>query len=304
MDHRVEVAASTRDALGETPIWLQSARNLAWIDAIGVKVHVLDVENARIRTFHVDQPGPLGGIARGASEGRIILAAPGVIGELRLETGAFTPLLPLDAARHDIVCNDAKVDARGDLWVGTCERAEQAPRGALYRIGPEGAPALFDAGFVVPNGPAFARDGRTIYVSDTMAGRILAYPLDAGGVQDGPRRVFADLSALGGLPDGLTIDDEDHLWCALWSGGGIARFAPSGELVQRIALPATNVTSLAFGGDGLTDLYVTTARTALDPQALADEPLAGSLFRVQTGARGVPERAWAGLGHSTLSDPR
>ena len=54
-----------------------------------------------------------------------------------------------------------------------------------------------------------------------------------------------------GFPDGMTVDSEDHLWVAAWNGYGVYRFAPNGEQVQFIRLPAPRVTSVAFVGEEL-----------------------------------------------------
>ena len=305
MENRIDVVARTEDLLGETVVWLAKRKCVAWIDAIRCRVHLQEIEADRLRTLEIGFSGPLGAILRGFDEGSVLLVGPGVVGTLDLDHGHFERLITLDAERHDIVCNDAKVDPHGDLWVGTCERAEQEPRGALYRITPEKEVALFDAGFIVPNGPAFSPDGSTVYVSDTMKGRILAYTLDAQGMEMRPRQVFADLTAMRGLPDGLTVDRDGNIWCALWGGAGIACFGADGKMLDTIALPATNVTSLAFGGDDLRDLYVTSARTGMAEVSLSAEPLAGSLFRVRTSVQGIAEKPWTGINalQSTADHP-
>ena len=49
------------------------------------------------------------------------------------------------------------------------------------------------------------------------------------------------------------------------------------------------VTSCAFGGADLETLYITTASLRMDRAALAEQPLAGALFAVDPGVRGLPE---------------
>ena len=66
------------------------------------------------------------------------------------------------------------------------------------------------------------------------------------------------------------------------------RFDPAGEVVSTVGFPVTQVTSCAFGGDGLSDLYVTSARGGLSEEQLAEQPLAGALFRLRPGVRGQP----------------
>ena len=68
----------------------------------------------------------------------------------------------------------------------------------------------------------------------------------------------------------------------------------AGRVQQTIALPVPHVTNLAFGGKDLTDLYITSARAGLSPQALAAAPLSGGLFRVTGAGRGRLPGVWAG----------
>jgi sugar lactone lactonase YvrE len=66
------------------------------------------------------------------------------------------------------------------------------------------------------------------------------------------------------------------------------RFAPDGRVAAEIGLPVTQVTSCAFGGEQLTDLYVTSARDGLSRRQLAKQPYAGGLFRLRPGLGGLP----------------
>jgi sugar lactone lactonase YvrE len=56
----------------------------------------------------------------------------------------------------------------------------------------------------------------------------------------------------------------------------------------------TCVTSCAFGGPDLDQLYITSASYRLTAAELAGQPLAGSLFRAVPGVRGVPAFEYAG----------
>ena len=59
-------------------------------------------------------------------------------------------------------------------------------------------------------------------------------------------------------------------------------------------LPVQRPTSAMFGGDDLSTLYITSARTGLDANDLAKQPLAGGLFALDPGVKGVPEPRFAG----------
>ena len=139
----------------------------------------------------------------------------------------------------------------------------------------------------VPNGLGWSPDGALLYFADSPTRRIdvFDYDLDTGTVRD--RRLFADLSSAPGNPDGLTVDEEGRLWVAIVRGGCLLCLDPLGHVEETIALPVSFVTSCAFGGDDLSQLYITSGCLELEAQ-LGDRSLAGALFRVETNTHGIP----------------
>ena len=77
---------------------------------------------------------------------------------------------------------------------------------------------------------------------------------------------------------------------AYWDGWRVERHLPDGFLDVIIELPVAQVTSCAFGGGDLQDLYVTTAAYALSPEECKAQPAAGGIFRVRVDAPGLPVR--------------
>jgi sugar lactone lactonase YvrE len=152
-------------------------------------------------------------------------------------------------------------------------------------------------GFTVSNGPAFAPDGRTAYFADTLARRLLAFPLATDGAP-GAARPFADLPEGTGYPDGMTVDSAGDLFVGHWDGARISRWSPDGRLVDQIALPARNVTSLAFGGADLRTALVTTAALFPGQPEDATLPWNGDLLSFRAGVGGLAEPLlapdWAG----------
>ena len=169
-------------------------------------------------------------------------------------------------------------------------------RGKLYLIHPDGVVGIVDEGIELANGLAFSSDGRTMYFVDSAARRVYAYDVDQGDGTLGSRRVFAQFSREEGLPDGMTVDAEGHVWCAMWYGGCVVRLDLEGRVQRRIRIPAIQVSSVAFGGEGLDELYVTTAGEAW-PSELAPVGYradaagqGGGLYRLRlNGVRGRAE---------------
>lgn len=90
----------------------------------------------------------------------------------------------------------------------------------------------------------------------------------------------------------MTIDADGYLWVAHFGGGRLTRFDLDGNAVAILRLPVANVTSCAFGGPDYDRLYITTARWALNDDALKQQPLAGGLFVAEPGCMGLSTRAF------------
>ena len=74
----------------------------------------------------------------------------------------------------------------------------------------------------------------------------------------------------------------------------LVRYRPDGRLDREIVLPVTRPTMVAFGGADLQTLYITTASHRLSPEQRAAQPLAGGIFAVEAGVRGLPEPRFRG----------
>ena len=149
-------------------------------------------------------------------------------------------------------------------------------------------------GVSISNGIVWSRDQRTMYYVDTGRNDVRAYDydLDSGAISN--ERVTVTNGGSGHF-DGMTMDQEGMLWIAIFQGSAVRRYHPeSGELLATVDLPMSNVTSCAFGGSDLTDLYITSACLRLSEAEREAQPLAGSLVRVVPGVRGLPAVPYAG----------
>jgi sugar lactone lactonase YvrE len=190
--------------------------------------------------------------------------------------------------------NDGKVDSAGRFWAGTMTYAEVPGDGALYRLDPDLRITTAVTGIGVSNGLDWSGDDRVLYYVDSLTPHVDAFDFDAGSGTVANRRPLVTIPDGDGAPDGLAVDAEGYLWVALWGGSQVRRFAPDGTLAGVIDVPAALVTSVAFGGSDLRDLYITSARIGLDGAALAGTPSAGSIFRARPGVQGVTPNRFAG----------
>jgi sugar lactone lactonase YvrE len=184
--------------------------------------------------------------------------------------------------------NDGKCDPAGRFLAGTMDDAEKEASGSLYSYSPDGTLKTLLSNVRISNGLTWSPDFKTFYYIDTPTRQVTAfdYNLTTGDVASPHPAVIVPPEL--GWPDGMTADSEGMLWVAMWGGASLTRWNPStGQLLEAIPIPALNVTSCAFGGQGLTDLYVTSARKGMSVEQLADYPLSGGLFRIQTNIRGL-----------------
>ena len=288
----LRVVADVQDGLGESVFWHVAERALYWIDFYGPTLHRWDPASGARRDWtvpgskHVGSDAPL-------SDGRILLALDDGLYAFDTKAGTTQRVADPNQGRPGIGYNDCKVDRAGNFWIGTYDAAERAPRGVLYRIAPDLSVRVADSGYMVCNGPAFSLDGRTLYFSDTAGRRLFAYDLERATGLLGVARLFAEIEPDGGIPDGITVDAEGHVWCAHYGGSRVTRFTPDGVVARTIELPVPFVTSCCFGGPDLATLYITTARSGLDAAALAKAPSSGALFAVEPGVKGIADVPFA-----------
>lgn len=288
----VEVAVAAGDMLGESCAWSATARRLYWVDGSNALVHSLDPATGNHKTMAIAGVTALGMIAVTCHAAELAVATDAGVGMLDLVSGAVTIRANPEAGRSGIGWNDGKIDSDGCLWVGTCDVTEREPRGSVWMFEDWDRPRLVETGAPVWNGPAFSPDNRTLYLSDSVGRRILAYDKARHAPWLTNARVFASLTEAEGLPDGLTTDADGGVWCAHWDGARVTRFSPEGVRLIAIPMPAQRITSVAFGGTDLATLYVTSARYDLS----GDAPGAGHLFAVQPGVAGVAATATCFMG--------
>jgi sugar lactone lactonase YvrE len=276
--------------LGEGPVWLPEQGALYWVDIKAPAAHRLVPATGQKRSWPMPEdigflvPRARGGFVAGLRSGLVLTD---------LDNGAWEPLADPEPERPNNRFNDAKCDSVGRLWAGSMDDGETEPSGALYRIDPDRSWRAMDAGYVVTNGPAFSLDGATLYHTDTLARTIYAFDLAADGALSN-KRPHIHIPDDQGYPDGMTVDAEGCLWVAHWGGWRLTRFTPAGRVERCIPLPVAQVTSCAFGDPDLDRLYVTSAAIGLTPRARARQPLAGGLFEIPVGIKGLPPHRFAG----------
>jgi sugar lactone lactonase YvrE len=180
--------------------------------------------------------------------------------------------------------NDAKCDALGRFWGGSCQLDFESGKGKLHRWeGGEHNKVMVES-LSLPNGIGWNNENTLMYLADSMAKKVYVSDFD---LADDFVPKFRELISIDlGVPDGLSVDVEGCIWLALWGGSQIIRISPQGKILEEHIFPVSQPSSCAFGSDGT--LFVTSARAGISKADLLNEPLAGSLFTLSTNTSGVP----------------
>ncbi|MGE7993240.1 glucurono-1,5-lactonase [Pseudomonas sp. NPDC089554] len=287
-----ELIVDARNGTGESPVWHPVEQALYWVDIPARQLHRWQAGTHQ--TWQGDemlaciartQQGWVAGMQSG-----IFQLAPQADGTL-----ASQLLSPVEHAREGMRFNDGRCDRQGRFWAGSMllDMAQGAPVGALYRHDREGQLHLVLEDLIVPNGLAFSPDGTRMYLSDSHPDVqtiwVFDYDTDSGTPHN--RRLFVDMHALPGRPDGAAIDQDGCYWICGNDAGLVHRFTPDGRLDRSLPVPVKKPSMCAFGGANLDTLFVTSIRPAGD---LSDQPLAGGVFALDPGVKGLEEPAYRG----------
>jgi sugar lactone lactonase YvrE len=291
-----ELVLDARADLGEGPAWDSRTCLLYWVDIRAGHLHIFDPANGSDRSINTGEslgcaaPRLGGGLVLGLRSGFATMDSSFVSGEAGLKA-LVNPEPHLPGNRF----NDGKCDPAGRFLAGSMDNKEVEASGSLYSLSPDGSVKTLLAGTRISNGLAWSPDYHTFYFIDTPTRTVMAYDYDLpSGMIANPRPAISVPPELG-WPDGMTSDTLGMLWVALWGGAKLTRWDPhTGQLMAEIPLPAWNVSSCAFGGPDLTDLYITSARKGMSTEQLEKYPCSGGLIRVRTNIQGMPTFEFGG----------
>ncbi len=294
MNKTANIVANTPKAtLGEGSIWHPTEGVLYWIDITGCKLYRYNVKSGENTSF--DTGSMIGTVVPSTGNYSVIIATEaglqGVTSEGKTE---LLTSYPSNEPEHNRF-NDGKCDPAGRFWVGTMSKKETKGVGNLYCFDGKEL-SLKVSGVSISNGIVWTADAKTMYYIDTPEMVVFAFDFDNSTGEISNRRIVIEIPEGAGYPDGMTIDSEGMLWIAMWNGAAVIRFDPStGKMIEKIEVPALNVTSCAFGGNNLDTLFITTAKEGVTEEQLKQYPLSGSLFSVKPGIKGVAAYAFKNI---------
>ena len=285
-NHGIWQRSPSGAVLGEGPLWSQRDGCVYWVDILGQRLNAYYLEDGHRAAWEFDEP--IGWVIERDGGGFICGLMSG-FAILRLQPFQVTPIINPYPHEPENRLNDAKADRFGRIFAGSMHKPITKRSGALYRLNHDHSVTEIDKTYTITNGPAFSRDGRLMYHTDSALGQIYVFDVDDQG-EVSHKRHFLEFPKIWGSPDGMTIDAQDGLWVAHWGSqsgtGRISRFYADASLDFYIEMPTPQITSLCFAGDHLDRVFVTSAA-----QGLPHDRMAGALFEIDPtllrGHRGI-----------------
>ncbi len=176
--------------------------------------------------------------------------------------------------------NDIVFDAQGGFYFTDLGKfyGRQQDRGAVYYAKADGSlitELIFP--LYTPNGIGLSPDEQTLYVAETITGRVWAYPIEQPGKLkgDGAPGTGACLAGLPGhqLLDSMAVDSLGNVCVATLVNGGITSISPDGETVTHTPMKDALTTNICFGGEGLKKAFITLS--SIGELVACDWPVAG-----------------------------
>ena len=287
VDKRVELLHEAQHTLAEGPLWDYKNNTQYWVDILEKRVCGLKMEGGEYFEYTLDKE--IGTIALTSTSELLLAMSDGVyffnpkLNSLRFIEGSKPP-------DSDQRYNDGKCDAAGRLIAGTTSLSGRPKQGFLFQMEYNGNELIRKTlleGVSISNGLCWNDDNTVMYYIDSPTGEISAFEYRLSDGSLGNKKIFARISPEEGVPDGMTIDQQERLYIAHWGGAKISVWnTENGERVDELSVPAPHVTSCTFGGEDLSELIISSARTGISQEQLENNSLSGSLFRYRSSTRG------------------
>ena len=281
--------------IGEGICWDEQTQMLYWIDLLENKIFAYDINKTSLKIIDVGQNT---GCIAVREKGGLIAGLQNGIFFVDVETGKLTPVVDPESDKPGNRFNDGECDCMGRLWAGTMSKkldsgsGDNTPAGALYLIDTDFKVTKKLPAVTISNGIGYSPDNKIMYYIDSPTRNVDAFDFDKETGEITNRRAVVHVAEEVGMPDGLTVDADGNLWVGMWGGGAVVKYSPqTGQMMEKIEIPAPFITTMVFGGSEMDEMFVNTAKMNTD---LNKYPDAGGVFRIKMDVKGQPTYKFKG----------
>ena len=280
--YKLSYIKNSKSILGEGPFYKEDEDSLYWTDIKDKRIYKYDLKSKEVEYFQFSKA--IGSFVF-TSDNKILASTNDGFEYLNLKTSKIIPLLDPEKDLPDNRFNDGKCDKNGRYFAGSMDNNENKITGSLYCLDKNSCEKK-EKDLFISNGLGWNKNSTKFYLTDSPKRVIYVYDYDLKTSTMTNKKIFATIKEIDGYPDGLCLDEEDHIWSAHWAGSKITRYKPDGTIDKIIDLPVPNVTSCCFGADDFKTLFITSAQKGLNSEELKNAPLSGCTFILKTEIKG------------------
>jgi sugar lactone lactonase YvrE len=266
--------------LAEGPVYIKDIDTLVWVDIDGCELHYFNFITNKKDSFHFEKK--IGAVV--PFKKNLVICA---VGDSLIYFDLIHKkiLKSVKIFKNDLLrFNDGKCDKYGNLWIGTMAldfNGDSSKNiGSLYCIKKDKVVAEYK-NFSIPNGMCWIDDN--FFHIDTDKKTLYKYDVENQYKLTNKESYITNFDA---SPDGMTLDDRNNFWIALWGGNKIVCYdSKSKKEIDEIYFDNKFITCPTFGLENHDYLFVTSAM---------DEKHSGAIYMLKTKYRGVPPYKYNG----------
>jgi sugar lactone lactonase YvrE len=267
-------------------IWWDGAGAVRWLDIDAGTLHssplMGSADGAEDRVLTI--PPPVSAFQPLASGAGCVFAGADYVAVANGDGEVQEVLARIEQPAERIRFNEGKCDPAGRFVIGSMD-PEGKFDAAIYSVDEAGQLATIREGIGISNGFEWSDGGSVMWFTDTTTKTIYRGDYSRDGELSNVEPFASGLAS-----DGLARDVDGGFWNGIYDTGRVVHWNARGEADLELDIPAVHVTSVGFGGDDLSTLYIASVRENCTEQQLEEWPLTGSIFQVQTTTSGFPAR--------------
>ena len=271
----------SKTLLGESSFYLHKTNEIVFLDLLNPSILFYSIKNKTLSKEKLNLPKPLGNIYP-MNNGKFIISSLNglhIYDRNRKKIKYFQDVRK-ENELNNISYNDGTI-TKNKLWIGLSHLKENKNLGYFGYLQNNKFNKI-DEGFKVSNGPAIDENQDFLYFSDSFNSTIYQYNLKTL-----KKKLIYKFKKNQGFPDGIALDNQQGLWVAHWAGGQVSRINLKTKKIDFVyKIPALNITSIAFIGQKLNHIFVTSAKIETSKQQLQTYKYSGSSFIIQTNFTG------------------